>query len=257
MARSTRRRTACGVTPSSSAMDAKVEASCPRSPNRAATAKALVSSRWSSRRVDPRAGHQALGGFIRALVLTGDHCAERVGALADRAVHRLGLAEHVDHREFVGESGAVDRCGDRGAQFAAAMAGNPDGGGRRLESTLDRLADPPRCVGRELVAAPPIELLHGLFEADHAVLHDVVTVEVDRNTELVGDALHETHVRLDEVQPCAGALGDECGVAVETVAPRHTVGGGATRFDRLGQPAFVRCGQECSMISAWPSGVHG
>src|SRR5262249_48109564 len=46
---------------------------------------------------------------------------------------------------------------------------NADRGRLVRDRALTRLADPPRRVRRELVAAPPVELLDRAVEADHAL----------------------------------------------------------------------------------------
>jgi hypothetical protein len=50
---------------------------------------------------------------------------------------------------------------------------DPDRAGAVLDAALDRLADPERRVGRELVALAPVELLGGAHEAEDALLDEV------------------------------------------------------------------------------------
>ena len=46
-----------------------------------------------------------------------------------------------------------------------------------VEAALDRLLDPQDGIGRELVAAPPIELLRGANQSQHRLLHEVLEAE--------------------------------------------------------------------------------
>ena len=66
------------------------------------------------------------------------------------------------------------------------------------ERARDRLADPPRRVGRELVALAPVELLGGAHEADRPLLD-----QVEERQTLVAVALRdrddEAEVRLDHL----------------------------------------------------------
>ena len=71
------------------------------------------------------------------------------------------------------------------------------------DGALHRLADPPGRVGRELVAAAPVELLDGAVEAERALLDQVE----ERNAEAavaLGDRDDEPQVRLDHAP-----LGDQ------------------------------------------------
>ena len=62
----------------------------------------------------------------------------------------------------------------------------------------DRLADPPGRVGRELVAAPPLELVDRLHQADVALLDQVQELQPAVRV-LLGDRDHEAQVRLDQL----------------------------------------------------------
>jgi hypothetical protein len=62
--------------------------------------------------------------------------------------------------------------------------------------TLDRLADPPRGVGRELVAAAVVELLGGADQAEHAVLDQVQEGQALALV-VLRDRDHEPQVRAD------------------------------------------------------------
>ena len=61
---------------------------------------------------------------------------------------------------------------------------------------LHRLADPPGRVRRELVAAPPVELLDGAVEAERALLDQVEERDAEPAVAL-GDRDDEPEVRLD------------------------------------------------------------
>src|SRR6266567_7909816 len=74
--------------------------------------------------------------------------------------------------------------------------GQTDRGRLVLHGPLHRLPDPPGRVGRELVAAPPVELLGGTDEAEGALLD-----QVEERDTTVAVALRDRHdqpqVRVD------------------------------------------------------------
>src|SRR5581483_8526153 len=73
---------------------------------------------------------------------------------------------------------------------------NADGARMVRDRALHRLADPPRRVRRELVAAPPVELLDRAVEPERALLDEVE----ERNAETavaLRDRDDEAEVRLD------------------------------------------------------------
>ena len=74
----------------------------------------------------------------------------------------------------------------------------------------DRLADPPRRVGRELVAALVLELVDGLHEADVPLLDQVQELQAAVRV-LLGDRDDEAQVGLDELG--LGALGHALALA--------------------------------------------
>jgi hypothetical protein len=85
--------------------------------------------------------------------------------------------------------------------------GNPDGARPVRDAALHRLADPPGCVRRELVAAPPVELLDCANQPDDALLdqveqHERVTLVLLRGRD------DEAEVRVDHLvlRPQAAAL---------------------------------------------------
>src|SRR6202042_3722303 len=50
---------------------------------------------------------------------------------------------------------------------------DPDGASLVRNAALDRLADPPRCIRRELEALAPIELLGGADQAEDTLLDEI------------------------------------------------------------------------------------
>src|SRR5690606_37125257 len=64
------------------------------------------------------------------------------------------------------------------------------------DGTRNRLADPPGRIGRELVAATILELIHGLHQPDIAFLDKIEELQAAVGV-LLGDGNHETQVRLD------------------------------------------------------------
>ena len=81
----------------------------------------------------------------------------------------------------------------------------------------DRLADPPGGVGRELVAAPPLELVDGLHQADVAFL-DQVEEQESAVRVLLRDRDHEPQVRLDQLALGAVRAHRRLGQLVERAA---------------------------------------
>src|SRR5581483_4203924 len=156
-----------------------------------------------------------LGGGNHGAVL--DEVA-KVGILflADRRLQRdrlLGDLEDLAdlrHRD-------VHALGDlfRG-RFAAQLLHQLTGGANELVDGLDHvdrdtngaclvrngasngLADPPRGVGRELVPATVFKFVHGLHEADVALLDQVQELQATVGV-LLGDGYHQAQVGLDEL----------------------------------------------------------
>src|SRR5205814_2943432 len=64
-------------------------------------------------------------------------------------------------------------CADDLVQYLDDVNGHPDRARLVGERSGDRLANPPRCVGRELEALAVVELLGGADEADRALLDQV------------------------------------------------------------------------------------
>src|SRR5215210_2846508 len=143
-------------------------------------------------------GQQRLGaeGLVNLLVdrrgLEREQVAERgVPVVADRLVEAhdgaIGLADldHVGERQ-VGRGGdllvarlvtelrrqlTLDAPDLPGA--LSHVNGEPDRPARVLETALDGLADPERCVGGEAEALAPVELLDRADQAQHALLDQV------------------------------------------------------------------------------------
>ena len=125
----------------------------------------------------------------RQLHLLGDLFRRRLAAVLLDEVAR-GADELVDRLDH------VDRDADR-----ARLVGDRAG---------DRLADPPRRVRRELVAALVLELVDGLHQADVALLDQVEELQAAVRV-LLRDRDDEAEVRLDELG--LRALGDALALA--------------------------------------------
>src|SRR6202035_5252969 len=128
--------------------------------------------------------------------------------LRSRQVHALadllggGLAAQLLHQRAAGAGELVDGLDHvhRDADGARLVG---DGAG-------DGLPDPPGRVGRELVAAPVLELLDRLHEADVALLDEVEELQPAVGV-LLGDRYHQPEVGDDEL--LLGALADALALA--------------------------------------------
>ena len=89
------------------------------------------------------------------------------------------------------------------------------------DRALHRLTDPPGRVGRELVAAPPVELLDCAVEPERALLDQVEEGDAEAAVAL-GDRDHEAEVRLDH----------------------PALGGQVAALDRLGEHDLLGRGQQ-------------
>ena len=90
--------------------------------------------------------------------------------------------------------------------------GDPDRAALVGDRARHRLADPPRGVGRELVAAAVVELLHRPDQSQRALLDQVQEGEAAAHVAL-GDRHHEAQVGLDHLLlgrhvPALDALGE-------------------------------------------------
>ena len=102
------------------------------------------------------------------------------------------------------------------------------------DATLDGLADPPRGVGRELVAAAPVELLDGADQAEVALLDQLREVHRGAPGELRRDRDHEAQVGADEVVEGLLAVAHR---ALQLLAVRD-VGAGLERRPAPRQPRY-------------------
>ena len=132
-------------------------------------------------------------GGLEADGLLGD--LEDLADLVERQLHLLRnlfrgrLAAVLLHQVAAGADELVD-----GLDHVHRDADGPSlvGDGAR-----DRLADPPRGVGAELVAALVLELVHRLHEADVPLLNEVEELQAAVRV-LLGDADHKAKVGLHE-----------------------------------------------------------
>ena len=76
------------------------------------------------------------------------------------------------------------------------MHRDADGAGLIRDGARDRLPDPPRCVGRELVAAAVFELIDGFHQADIAFLDQVQELQAAVGV-FLRNRDHQAQVRLD------------------------------------------------------------
>src|SRR5262249_45082441 len=74
------------------------------------------------------------------------------------------------------------------------MHGDADGARLVVDAARDRLADPPGGIGRELVAAPVLELIDRLHQADIAFLDQIAELQAAVRL-LLGDGDDEAQVR--------------------------------------------------------------
>src|SRR3954464_12489119 len=137
----------------------------------------------------------------RALELLGDLVWR---GLAAERLHELALDVH----DLVELLDHVHRDADR-----AALVGDRAG---------DRLADPPRRVRRELVAAAVVELLDGADEAQRALLDEIQEGQAAAQIRL-GDRDDEAQVGLDHL-----LLGGHV-AALDALGERDLLGGGQQR----------------------------
>ncbi len=78
------------------------------------------------------------------------------------------------------------------------MHRNADGAGLIGDGAGDGLADPPRRIRRKLVTAAPLELVHGLHQADVALLNQVQELQSAIGI-FLGDGNDEAEVGLDQL----------------------------------------------------------
>ena len=100
---------------------------------------------------------------------------DRVAQHLDDLVEReLGLGRQLGERRRAAERAFELRAHlEQRGEHVAGVHGQPDHARRVGDAALDRLADPPGRVRRELEALAPVELVDGVDEAEVALLHDV------------------------------------------------------------------------------------
>ena len=139
-----------------------------------------------------------------------DRVAEHFDDLLER---QLGLGRQLGQRRR-----AAERAFELGAQLeqrgehVAGVHGQPDDARRVGDAALDRLADPPGRVRRELEALAPVELVDGVDQAEVALLHDVEQGQT-RGLVLLRDRDDEPQVRVHELAVRLLALADRHGGA--------------------------------------------
>src|SRR5664280_347459 len=118
--------------------------------------------------------------------------------------------------------------------------GNAAGGG---------LTDPPRGIRRELETFSPVELLHGVYQTEIALLDEVEERQA-RYLVLLGDRHHQPEVRLHE--RLLGLLALEHGPPQHALLRRRQTSGRRRQlracltpsFDGLGQPPLIVLGEQ-------------
>ena len=196
-------------------------------------------------------------------LLAGEQVDELVGVVvADRAVERGRSGQAVQSGVLVVELVAVARdLAQRGAEACGPVARQTDQGRLLVERPADGLADPEGGVGRELEALAPVELVHGVLQAEVALLDQVQQLHARRERVAAGDADHEAEVGPDEpVLRCVGS-GDG---AADLTAVLTGLTSAACRhpgLDELGELALLLGGEQgdhADLVEVHPDGVtHG
>ena len=123
------------------------------------------------------------------------------------------------------------RLAQGGAQAGGAVAGDADQAGLLVERPADRLADPERRVGRELEAAPPVELVDGVLEAEVALLDEVEQFHALGQRVALGDGDDEAEVGADEAVLGVGGCRDGVLQRHAALAVGQLLGGLAAGLD--------------------------
>src|SRR5579859_5479535 len=144
-------------------------------------------------------------GLLRDLENFPDFCDRDVHALGD--LFRSWLAAELLHQ--------LPRGADQLVDGFDHVHRNADGAGLIGDGARDGLADPPRGVRREFVAAAVLELVHRLHQADVAFLNQVEELEPAVGV-FFGDRDHQAQVGLDEL--ALGGFGVD--VALDDLALR-------------------------------------
>ena len=103
------------------------------------------------------------------------------------------------------------------------MHRNADRSGLIRDRSRDRLANPPRCIRRELEALDVLELLHGANEADVPLLDQVQEAHAAADV-LLGDGDDEAQVRLGQLLTSAPAELHDIALASAELAERWILG---------------------------------
>ncbi len=119
--------------------------------------------------------------------------------LRDRNVHPLcDLFARRFAAEFLNEQ---TRGADELVDRLDHVNRDADRAGLIGDCTRDRLANPPRCVGREFVSATPFEFIDGLHQTDVAFLNQIEELQAAICV-FLGDRNDETQVGLDQLAFC-------------------------------------------------------
>ena len=161
----------------------------------------------------------------RAVVLVADGRLERDGLLGDLEDldDALGRRLH-DHGQLLGRGLALELLHQLALDAVQLVDrldhvhGHADRARLVGDAARDRLADPPRRVGRELVAAAPVVLLDGAHQADVALLDEIEEEHAAADVAL-RDRHHETQVGLDQLA-ARGRV-----VALDALRERDLLGG--------------------------------
>ena len=143
------------------------------------------------------------------------------------------------------------KAGSRVADLPELVAGEQrkQNGVRSVgDAPLDRLADPPGRVGRELEAFAPVELVDGAEQAEVSLLHEVEELKPGPLVAL-GDRHDEAQVRLDERVACRISVAGSADQLAASCRPRLVVRAEVlarvcASFDALRQVHLVVSGQE-------------
>ena len=127
----------------------------------------------------------------------------------------------------------------RGPQTRRAVTGDPDQAGLLVERPTNRLANPERRIGRELEAAPPVELVDGMLQAEVALLDQIEQIHPLGQRIAPGNRHHETQVGADETVLGVGSCGDGALQRHAALAVGQLLGGLAAGLDDARQLSLV------------------
>src|SRR5438270_6255488 len=143
------------------------------------------------------------------LVLVTDRLLQRHGGLRaaadvlDLVAGQIEVAADLGRDRLAPELGAQLPLGAHDlVQLLDDVHGHADRARLVRERARNRLADPPRRVGRELEALAVVELLRGANEADRALLDQIEEGQALVSV-LLGDRDDEAEIRLDHLLLCA------------------------------------------------------